>query len=50
MFIGEVKGYFDRDLSPESLAANWATVTDRDGYSVPANIGEETALYLPFLG
>ncbi len=50
VFIGEVKGYFDRDLSPESLAANWATVTDRDGYSVPANIGEETALYLPFLG
>ena len=44
------KGYFDRDLTPESLADNWATVTDRDGYTVPANIGEETALYLPFLG
>ena len=50
VFIAEAKGYFDRDLTPEALADNWATVTDRDGYSVPANIGEETALYLPFLG
>ena len=50
VFIAEAKGYFDRDLTPEALAENWATVTDRDGYAVPANIGEETALYLPFLG
>jgi NAD(P)-dependent dehydrogenase (short-subunit alcohol dehydrogenase family) len=50
VFIAEAKGYFDRDLTPEALADNWATVTDRDGYAVPANIGEETALYLPFLG
>ncbi len=50
VFIAEAKGYFDPDLTPEDVADNWATVTDRDGYAVPANIGEETALYLPFLG
>jgi NAD(P)-dependent dehydrogenase (short-subunit alcohol dehydrogenase family) len=50
VFIAEAKGYFDRDLSPEALADNWAAVIDRDGYAVPANIGDETALYLPFLG
>ena len=50
VFIAEAQGYFDRDLTLEALADNWATVTDRDGYAVPANIGEETALYLPFLG
>src|SRR3954452_14522735 len=50
VFIAEAKGYFDRDLSPEALADNWPAVIDRDGYAVPANIGDETALYLPFLG
>jgi NAD(P)-dependent dehydrogenase (short-subunit alcohol dehydrogenase family) len=50
VFIGEATGFFDRELSPESLAANWDTVTDREGYSVPSNIGDETKLFLPFLG
>ncbi|CAB4879770.1 unannotated protein [freshwater metagenome] len=28
---------------------NWGTIMNRDGYSVPANLSDETALFLPFL-
>ncbi|MBA3605062.1 MAG: SDR family oxidoreductase [Acidimicrobiia bacterium] len=49
VFIGETQGYFDADLTLEGVADNWATVTDRDGYAVPANLAEETALFLPLL-
>jgi len=49
VFLGETNGYFDAALTPEGVADNWATVTDREGYSVPANLAEETALFLPFL-
>ncbi|WP_117000780.1 SDR family oxidoreductase [Desertimonas flava] len=49
VFIGEAKGYFSPDLTPELVAENWATITDREGYAVPASTGEETALFLPFL-
>jgi NAD(P)-dependent dehydrogenase (short-subunit alcohol dehydrogenase family) len=48
VFIGETPGFFQADLSPEALRDNWSTVTDRDGYAVPSNLGEETALFLPF--
>jgi NAD(P)-dependent dehydrogenase (short-subunit alcohol dehydrogenase family) len=48
VFIGETQGFFQAGLSPEALRDNWSTVTDRDGYAVPANLGEETALFLPF--
>ncbi|MFZ1489182.1 MAG: SDR family oxidoreductase [Ilumatobacteraceae bacterium] len=48
VFIGETKGYWKADLAPEDLRDNWDTVTDQTGYSVPANLGEETALFLPF--
>jgi NAD(P)-dependent dehydrogenase (short-subunit alcohol dehydrogenase family) len=48
VFIGETQGFFQADLSPEALRDNWSTVTDRDGYAVPSNLGEETALFLPF--
>ena len=49
VFLGETNGYFHADLSPEDVADNWSTITDRSGYHVPANLGEETALFLPFL-
>jgi NAD(P)-dependent dehydrogenase (short-subunit alcohol dehydrogenase family) len=49
VFIAECVGYFQPDLTPEDVAANFATITDRAGYQVPANIGEETAMYLPYL-
>jgi NAD(P)-dependent dehydrogenase (short-subunit alcohol dehydrogenase family) len=49
VFIGECKGYHSADLTPEQLRDNWDTVTGREGYAVPANLGEETAMFLPFL-
>jgi NAD(P)-dependent dehydrogenase (short-subunit alcohol dehydrogenase family) len=48
VFLGETKGYFKADLSPENIRDNWDTVTDRDGYTVPANISEETAQFAPY--
>ena len=48
VFIGETKGYHDASLSMESVRDNWSTIMDRDGYAVPANLPEETALFLPF--
>jgi hypothetical protein len=49
VFIGETTGYHHAALTPEEVRDNWAAITDRDGYAVPANLGEETALFLPFL-
>jgi len=48
VFIGETKGFHDGALSMESVRDNWGTIMDRDGYAVPANLPEETALFLPF--
>jgi NAD(P)-dependent dehydrogenase (short-subunit alcohol dehydrogenase family) len=48
VFIGETKGYFKADLGMEDVRDNWSTITDQSGYSVPHNLGEETALFLPF--
>ena len=48
VFIGETKGYFNGDLQPEDLRDHWDTVVDQGGYAVPANLAEETALFLPF--
>jgi NAD(P)-dependent dehydrogenase (short-subunit alcohol dehydrogenase family) len=44
--ITEVPGFYKEDLTAEDVADNWAAVTDREGYSVPRNLGEETALYV----
>jgi NAD(P)-dependent dehydrogenase (short-subunit alcohol dehydrogenase family) len=49
VFLGETNGWASPELSAESVAEHWAEITNRDGYSVPTNIGEETALFLPFL-
>ena len=47
VFIAEAVGYTNTsDLTPEDLAANWDKVTDQAGYSVPASIAEETAMFL----
>jgi NAD(P)-dependent dehydrogenase (short-subunit alcohol dehydrogenase family) len=45
VFIGEAQGYQSGELTPELVAENWDAITDRDGYVVPANSTEETALY-----
>ena len=44
--IAEVPGFYKEDLTAEDVADNWAAITDRDGYSVPRNLGEETALFV----
>lgn len=49
VFVGETQGWASPTLSPEDVRDNWGTITERDGYGVPANLGEETAMFLPFL-
>ncbi|MEY3493320.1 MAG: hypothetical protein RL413_738, partial [Actinomycetota bacterium] len=48
VFIGETQGYFNPSLTLEDVQANWGTITDQKGYAVPNNLGEETAMFLPF--
>jgi len=48
VFLGETKGYYKADLAVEDVRDNWSTITDQSGYAVPNNLGEETALFLPF--
>ena len=45
VFIGETQGFQSAELTPEVVAENWDAITDREGYVVPANSSEETALY-----
>ena len=49
VFVAECQGYHKADLTLEDVRDHWDTVTDREGYGVPANLGEETAMFLPFL-
>jgi NAD(P)-dependent dehydrogenase (short-subunit alcohol dehydrogenase family) len=49
VFIAETPGFVDKQLTPESVAANWDAITDRDGYTVPQSSPEETALYAGIL-
>jgi NAD(P)-dependent dehydrogenase (short-subunit alcohol dehydrogenase family) len=48
VFLGETKGYFDAGLDPEKVRDNLGVIRDRDGYGVPMNLAEETAMFLPF--
>ena len=48
IFIGETQGYFNPALSMEDVRDHFDVIRDQDGYAVPANIGEETAMFLPF--
>jgi len=48
VFFGETKGFHSPTLTPEDVANNWNVITDRTDYAVPNNLGEETALFLPF--
>ena len=49
IFIGEGPGYTDPELSPESIAANWDAVTNRDDYEVPGQMGDEIGMYFKYL-
>lgn len=48
VFMGETNGYYNPALSPEDVQDNWEQIVDRQGYAVPNNLGEETALFLPY--
>lgn len=48
VFIGETPGYFNVKLSMEDVRDNFDVIRNEDGYAVPANIGEETSLFLPY--
>lgn len=48
VFIGETPGYFNATLSVEDVRDNFAVIRSEDGYAVPANLGEETAMFLPY--
>ena len=48
VFIGETRGYFNPGLSLEDVRDHWGQITDQSGFSVPNNIADETAMFLPF--
>jgi hypothetical protein len=48
VFLGETNGFYSPTLTPEDVQDNWDTITNRDSFSVPSNLGEETALFLNF--
>ncbi len=48
IFIGETPGYYSPELTPEDVRDNWDEIRDTENYAIPMNLGEETALYLPF--
>jgi len=47
VFIGETPGYYKADLSLEDVRDHWDAITSRDGYQVPANLGDELKMFLP---
>ncbi len=50
IFIGEGPGYVNQDLTPENLRDNWDAVVSQADYEVPAQMAEETMIYLKHLG
>jgi NAD(P)-dependent dehydrogenase (short-subunit alcohol dehydrogenase family) len=52
VFIGAVQGWFagkETAFSPEDVAAAWDQVMDTDGFIIPTNVGDESALLLQHL-
>ena len=49
VFIGETPGYFNANLTMEDGRNNFDQIRNEDGYIVPANISEETAMFMPYL-
>jgi NAD(P)-dependent dehydrogenase (short-subunit alcohol dehydrogenase family) len=49
VFIAETQGFASPTLTPEDVRDQWGTITEREGYGVPANLAEETGMFLPFL-
>ena len=49
VFIGETPGYFNANLTMEDVRNNFEQIRNEDCYIVPANISEETAMFMPYL-
>ncbi len=49
VFIAETQGYYDPELSLESVRDHFDQIRDETGYAVPANLAEETGLFLSIL-
>ncbi len=45
VFIGETQGFYKPDLTLEDVRDNWAQIRNTDGYQIPANLPEETAMF-----
>ena len=50
VFIAEAEGYYQPDLTVEDVAEHWATITDREGYHVPTNLGDEIRIFVKAFG
>jgi NAD(P)-dependent dehydrogenase (short-subunit alcohol dehydrogenase family) len=48
IFIGETVGFFKGDLTLEDVRDHFDEIRNEDGYSVPNNLNDETALFLPY--
>ena len=46
VFVAETIGFTKADLTVEDVRDNWTTIRNEAGYSVPMNLGEETALFM----
>jgi NAD(P)-dependent dehydrogenase (short-subunit alcohol dehydrogenase family) len=49
VFIGETAGFARKQLTPEDVRDNFATITDREEFTVPANIADETGVFATVL-
>lgn len=45
VFIGETQGFYKPDLTLEDIRDNWQQIRNTDGYQIPANLPEETAMF-----
>ena len=45
-FVGRTPGYFDPNLTAESVRDHWDQINDEDGYTTPGNIGDEIRILL----
>jgi hypothetical protein len=49
VFIGETQGFYKPDLTLEDIRDNWSQIRDTNGYQIPANLPEETAMFFKVL-
>lgn len=47
VFVGETPGVFRPELTAEDVRDNLEQIRDTAGFSIPSNLADETALYLP---